>query len=65
MLKSLVISWSTSKLTVKDDLFIVILNDKEISKVKDSTFKESGKVGLWTKADAVTYFDEFKIIIGE
>jgi outer membrane lipoprotein-sorting protein len=26
----------------------------------DDTFKD-GKVGLWTKADAVTYFDDFKI----
>ncbi len=24
-----------------------------------STFQESGKVGLWTKADSVTYFDDF------
>jgi len=28
--------------------------------VTDGTFK-SGKVGLWTKADAVTYFDDFEI----
>lgn len=28
--------------------------------VKDNTFK-SGKVGLWTKADAVTYFDNLEV----
>ncbi len=28
--------------------------------VKDNTFK-SGKVGLWTKADAVTYFDNLNV----
>lgn len=27
------------------------------SEVKDSTFPEVGKIGLWTKADAQTYFD--------
>jgi Domain of Unknown Function (DUF1080) len=27
----------------------------------DSTFKEPGKVGLWTKADSVTYFDDFRV----
>jgi hypothetical protein len=26
--------------------------------VEDSTFTDAGKVGLWTKADSVTLFDE-------
>lgn len=28
----------------------------------DDTFKEAGKIGLWTKADAVTYFDDLRLI---
>ena len=28
----------------------------------DNTFKDAGKVGLWTKADSVTYFDDLKVI---
>jgi len=24
----------------------------------DDTFKDAGKIGLWTKADSVTYFDD-------
>jgi hypothetical protein len=27
--------------------------------VKDSTFQVSGKIGLWTKADAQSHFDDF------
>jgi hypothetical protein len=27
----------------------------------DGTFKDAGKVGLWTKADSVTYFDDMKV----
>lgn len=27
----------------------------------DSTFKDAGKVGMWTKADSVTYFDDLKV----
>jgi hypothetical protein len=27
----------------------------------DDTFKDAGKVGLWTKADSVTYFDNLKV----
>jgi len=26
--------------------------------VEDATFKDSGKIGLWTKADSVTLFDK-------
>jgi hypothetical protein len=28
----------------------------------DDTFKDAGKIGLWTKADSVTYFDDLKAI---
>lgn len=28
----------------------------------DNTFKEPGKVGLWTKADSVTYFDDLEVV---
>jgi 3-keto-disaccharide hydrolase len=27
----------------------------------DDTFKDAGKVGLWTKADSVTHFDDLKV----
>jgi hypothetical protein len=53
--------WNDLKLTVQDDIFTVFLNGKEIFQVKDKTFTNAGKVGLWTKADAVSYFDDFKI----
>jgi hypothetical protein len=29
--------------------------------LEDSTFTEAGKVGLWTKADAQTHFDDVKV----
>ena len=28
---------------------------------RDDTFKEAGKIGLWTKADSVTYFDDLTV----
>ena len=57
--------WNTLKLTAIDDIFTVFLNGNEIFKVKDSIFNNAGKVGLWTKADAVTYFDDFEAIVYE
>jgi hypothetical protein len=53
--------WNTLKLKVEDNLFTVFLNEKELFKVQDNTFPNAGKVGFWTKADAVTFFDDFKI----
>ncbi len=54
-------NWHTLKLMVKGDLFTVYMDDKELFQVQDTTFENSGKVGFWTKADAVTYFDDFEI----
>ncbi len=34
--------------------------NKKIEATND-TFKDAGKVGLWTKADSVTYFDDLKV----
>ena len=28
--------------------------------MKDETFPDAGKIGLWTKADAQTYFADFQ-----
>jgi len=55
----------------KGDTILVpsIISDEELKaleelfKVKDETFVKAGKIGLWTKADAVSYFDDFKIKI--
>ncbi len=55
--------WNTLKVNVVEDVFTVFLNGNEIFKVKDDTFNNSGKIGLWTKADAVTYFDDIFIKI--
>ena len=38
--------------------FRVLYNGKQLFEVEDSTFSGAGKVGLWTKADSVTLFDE-------
>jgi hypothetical protein len=54
-------SYHTLSLVVKGDLFTVLLDDRELFKVQDSTFTNAGKVGLWTKADAVSYFDDYEI----
>lgn len=52
--------WNELKLVVKEAIFTVFLNGKALFKVQDTTFPNAGKTGFWTKADAVTYFDDFE-----
>ena len=53
--------WSTLKVVVNDDRFAVSLNNDHLFDVQDETFQGIGKVGLWTKADSVTAFDNLLI----
>jgi hypothetical protein len=51
--------WSTLRVVVIGENFSVYLNDEHLFDVDDETFPEGGRVGLWTKADSVTSFDDF------
>jgi len=51
--------WSTLRVEFRGNLFTVLLNGKKLFEVEDETFKEAGGVGVWTKADSVTVFDDF------
>ena len=51
--------WQTLRVEFAGKRFKVILNGKPLFEVEDPTFAEAGKVGLWTKADSVTLFDDF------
>jgi hypothetical protein len=53
--------WSRLRVTVNDALFVVYFNGEKLYEVKDTTFGEAGRVGVWTKADSVTYFDNLRI----
>jgi 3-keto-disaccharide hydrolase len=53
--------WQTLALEVKGTHFWVLLNDTLLFEADDATFKNAGKVGLWTKADSVTYFDDLRV----
>ncbi len=54
--------WSTLRVVVKDNLFTVFLNGERLFETEDQTFTEAGKVGLWTKADSLTYFADFTFV---
>jgi hypothetical protein len=50
--------WHALRVRARGNIFTVFLKGKELFQVEDSTFREAGKVGLWTKADSVTLFDD-------
>jgi hypothetical protein len=51
-------TWHTLRIDFKGSRFSVSFNGKQLFEVEDSTFTDAGKVGLWTKADSVTSFDQ-------
>jgi hypothetical protein len=55
--------WLSLRVDFKGNRFRVHYNGKQLFEVEDSTFSGAGKVGLWTKADSVTLFDD--IVYGE
>ncbi len=53
--------FSTMRVITKGNHIQAFLNDKLELDYHDDTFKQ-GYVGLWTKADSITEFDDFKLI---
>jgi hypothetical protein len=51
-------TWHSLRIDFKASRFGVSFNGKRLFEVDDSTFADAGKIGLWTKADSVTLFDE-------
>ena len=49
--------WHTLRVEFQDNRFHVIFNGQRVFAVEDRTFLEAGQIGLWTKADSVTLFD--------
>jgi hypothetical protein len=54
-------AWHTLKLEATSDHFVVWYDGNKVLDARDETFKEAGKVGLWTKADSVIEFDDFTV----
>jgi hypothetical protein len=52
--------WHRLKVTQAGDRIECFLDGRKVLEGKDDTFTKAGKVGLWTKADAQTRFDEFR-----
>jgi hypothetical protein len=54
--------WSTLRVVANGRLFEVYFNGGKLYEVEDATFSTPGKVGVWTKADSVTQFDDLAVV---
>lgn len=50
--------WHTLRVEFEGNKFTVIFDGKKVMEASNDSFKNAGKVGVWTKADSVTLFDD-------
>jgi Domain of Unknown Function (DUF1080) len=51
--------WHTLRVEFKGNRVAVNFDGKKVIEATDDSFADAGKVGVWTKADSVTLFDDF------
>jgi hypothetical protein len=54
-------TWHKLEVEARADRFVVFFDGKKVLDANDSTFSGTGKVGVWTKADSVTEFDDLRV----
>lgn len=52
-------AWHTLRVEFKGQKATVLLDGKKAIEIEDDHISGAGRVGLWTKADSVTAFDDF------
>ena len=57
--------WHTLRVEFAGAKFTVFFDGKKLYDAEDKTIIDAGQVGVWTKADSVTLFDDFRIGGGE
>jgi hypothetical protein len=53
--------WHTLRVAITGDHIECYYDGKKYLDVKDSTFVDAGRIGLWTKSDAQTHFDDVTV----
>ena len=53
--------WNLLKVSFRGPHFTLFFGHRKLIDTQDAELAKSGKTGLWTKADTVAYFDNFRI----
>jgi hypothetical protein len=54
--------WHTLRVTMTGDQIACYYDGKKSLQAKDSILPKAGKIGLWSKADAQSQFDDLTLI---
>ena len=54
-------AWHDYRVVAEGDHFEIYWDGTRVIDHHDATFGDAGKLGLWTKADSVTYFDNLRV----
>jgi hypothetical protein len=54
-------AWHTLGIAARDDRFIILFNGRELFGATDASLPGPGRIGLWTKADSITWFESINI----
>lgn len=54
-------AWHENVVEIRGDHILVFWDGTKVLDYRDSTFMEAGRIGVWTKADSVTYFDDLRV----
>ena len=54
-------AWHTLGVAARGDRFTILFDGRELFDATDGTFPGLGRVGIWTKADSVTWFESIRI----
>jgi hypothetical protein len=55
--------WQKLRVEVRGDTLRGFLNGQQVVETTDGTFRAAGGVGLWTKADSQTCFDDVEVSV--
>jgi hypothetical protein len=54
-------TWNTLRITMTGDHVGVFWNDQQVIDSRDARFTNAGRIGVWTKADSRTLFDDLTV----
>jgi hypothetical protein len=57
-------AWQTLRFKIDRERLTVSLNGQQVIDWSDNRHTREGRIGLWTRSDSVTMFDDLSIIVG-
>ncbi|MBL7922275.1 MAG: DUF1080 domain-containing protein [Bacteroidia bacterium] len=57
--------WFTMTITMSGNKIVCTLNGNKLIEITDDTFAGAGTLGMWTKSDAQSYFDDLSVQVAK